>query len=205
MNRRWITKTTHLCNISVPFAMRAPSTFKQELLKRWLQGLQLCVSSSKEMNFLERKKAIKLSADVVMASARAGKSYWSYAIISNALKQEESKTLVRNILGTEFEKLTKPGMEAFTSHKRVTSRSILRRSYISCRIKKIAPKRVQASSIAKRLVKKRTKVLRGLIPGGESIDEFSLLEESLDYILSLKAQVDVMQCLIEVSELLKDK
>ncbi|XP_043695769.1 transcription factor IBH1-like 1 [Telopea speciosissima] len=181
--------------------MRASSTFKKELLKRWVKGLQSCVSSFKDLSFLERKKAIKLSADVAMASTRGGKSCWSCALISNASKKEESKIIVRNILGSEFEKLTKPSMGAFMSYKRVRSRNILRRSYSSCR--KIAPKKVQASSIGKRLVRKRTKVLRGLIPGGESMDGFSLLEETLDYILSLRAQVDVMQCLIDASELLK--
>ncbi|KAJ4951915.1 hypothetical protein NE237_028747 [Protea cynaroides] len=140
-----------------------------------------------------------------MASARGGKSSWSRALIANASKQEESKTLVRNILGSEFEKLTKPGMGAFMPHKRVRSRSILRRSCSSCRIRKIAPKLIQASSIAKRMLKKRTLVLRGLVPGGESMDELSLLQETRDYIIFLTAQVDVMRCLVNASELLNDK
>ncbi|KAJ4958455.1 hypothetical protein NE237_025566 [Protea cynaroides] len=168
-------------------------------------GLQSWGSSIKDMNLLERRKTIKLSADVAMASVRGGKTCWSRALIANASKQENGKTLVRNILGSEFEKLTKPSMGAFMSHKRVRSKNILRRSCSSHRIRKIAPKRVQASSIAKRMVKKRTQILRGLVPGGESMDDFSLLEETLDYILSLKAQVDVMRCLADASELLNGK
>ncbi|XP_043708298.1 transcription factor IBH1-like 1 [Telopea speciosissima] len=186
--------------------MPAPSTLKQDFLKRWVIGLQSFGSSSKDMSFLERKKVIKLSADVAVASLRAGKTCWSRALIANASKQEGGKTLIENILGSEFdEKPTKPTMGAFMSHKRVRSKSILRRSCSSHRIRKIAPKRVQASSIAKRLVKKRTQVLRSLVPGGESMDGFSLLEETLDYIISLKAQVDVMRCLVDASELLNGK
>ncbi|XP_042475873.1 LOW QUALITY PROTEIN: transcription factor IBH1-like 1 [Macadamia integrifolia] len=190
--------------------MAEPSTFKQDLLRRWVMGLKSFGSSIQDMDFLERKKAIKLSADVAMASLRGGKTCWSRALIANASKQEEGKTLVRNILGShEFENKTssKPPMGTFMSQKRVRSKNILRRSFCSSRrIRKIAPKRVQARSIAKRLVKKRTQVLRCLVPGGESMDdEFSLLEETLDYILSLRAQVDVMRCLADASELLNGK
>ncbi|KAF8389305.1 hypothetical protein HHK36_025998 [Tetracentron sinense] len=212
-----ISKTIHLCNLSLLFRfynfshilfkeegyrkMSGSSTLKKEFLKKWVLGLQICSSSTKKMNFLERSKAIKLSADVAMASAKDCRTSWSRALITNALKQDEDKIIVRNILGTDFEKLTKSSFVSEMFSRRVGSKKILRRSCTLRRIKKGAAKRVLASSIAKRLVKKRTQVLKGLVPGGESMDQFSLLKETLDYILSLQAQIDVMQRLANASEI----
>jgi hypothetical protein len=51
-----------------------------------------------------------------------------------------------------------------------------------------------SSEVARRLVKKRDKVLRRMIPGGELIaDEISLLHEAMDYVVHLHAQVDVLR------------
>ncbi|KAF8407324.1 hypothetical protein HHK36_006451 [Tetracentron sinense] len=174
--------------------MGARSSFKLEFLKKWALGLKICSSLAKDMSFLERKKAIKLSADVAMASARDGTTCWSRALIANASKQDDKKIIVRTMLGSEFKKITKSSSSgSFKPEKRVRSKKILRRSCAITRIRKTATKRVLACSIAKRLVKKRTQVLKGIVPGGESMDEVSLLEETLDYILSLQAQVDVMR------------
>ncbi|KAF8400442.1 hypothetical protein HHK36_013740 [Tetracentron sinense] len=181
--------------------MSAPSTFKKEFLKKWVLGLQICGSSTKNMSFLERKKAIKLSADVAMAYAKDFKTCWSRALIANASKQDDNKILVRNILGSEFERLKKSSIGSKMCNKRVRSKKILKRSCTILRIRSTATRRVLASSIAKRLVKERTLVLKGLVPGGESMDEFSLLKETLDYIHSLRAQVDVMQRLAYASQL----
>jgi hypothetical protein len=42
------------------------------------------------------------------------------------------------------------------------------------------------------MVRERTRVLRGIVPGGEGLDdECTLLGETLDYAVCLKAQVDV--------------
>ncbi|XP_010278020.1 PREDICTED: transcription factor IBH1 [Nelumbo nucifera] len=183
-----------------------PSSFKQELLKKWVLGLQSCGSMAKEMSFLERKNAIKLSADIAMASARGGKTRWSRAVISSASKRDDSKLLVRNILGNEFERLMKASVGTPSCNKRFMSKKILRMSRGLRRLRRsTARRRVQASSIAKRMVQRRTQVLKSLVPGGESMDGFSLIEETLDYILSLRAQVDVMRCLADASERLKSK
>lgn len=51
-----------------------------------------------------------------------------------------------------------------------------------------------SSEVARRLVKKRDKVLRRMIPGGELIaDEIWLLHEAMDYVVHLHAQVDVLR------------
>ena len=50
-----------------------------------------------------------------------------------------------------------------------------------------------SGEVARRLVRKRTKVLRKVIPGGELLDEISLLQEAMDYVAHLHAQVDVLR------------
>lgn len=55
------------------------------------------------MNIVQRKKTIKLSADVAMASARDGKTLWSRALIAKASKQDDdnNKIIVEKILGDD--------------------------------------------------------------------------------------------------------
>ncbi|KAG0473999.1 hypothetical protein HPP92_015856 [Vanilla planifolia] len=52
-------------------------------------------------------------------------------------------------------------------------------------------------------VQKRMKTLKGLIPGGETLDCFSLLGETIDYIITLQAQVSLMRMLTELLEVSK--
>uniref|UniRef100_A0A803MFJ1 IBH1-like N-terminal domain-containing protein n=1 Tax=Chenopodium quinoa TaxID=63459 RepID=A0A803MFJ1_CHEQI len=147
------------------------------------------------MNLLERKKAIKLSADLAMASTRNGKRYWSRALITKASKDRETGNLAKQILGDK------------TTHnnnkKPTSSRNI--RKFRKCDPKKCGVsnsyKVKKARAMAKRLVEKRTQILKGLIPGGEYMDEFSLVKETLDYVVSLRAQVDVMQYLANSPQL----
>ncbi|XVE63443.1 hypothetical protein DITRI_Ditri07aG0021200 [Diplodiscus trichospermus] len=184
--------------------MRPPSSLKKEFLKKWIKGLQICSTLKKNMSILERKKAIKLSADVAMASARNGTTCWSRALIANASKYGSDKHLVEQILGPESERLTAKNVYtgALVCNKRMRSKKILKRSYGIRRTRKYAPRAAPASSnIAKWLVRKRTKVLKSLIPGGEFMNEFCLIEETLDYVISLRAQVDVMRSLATASEL----
>ncbi|XP_052199913.1 transcription factor IBH1-like 1 [Diospyros lotus] len=188
--------------------MRSPSSLKQDFLKKWVMGLQFCGASKEQMGIFERKKAIKLSADVAMASARNARTSWSRALIANASKDSENKALVDQILGTDSEKIIKKAsVSSLNAHKKIVLRSkkILKETRRSRRIKKMEPQMAMATSVAKRLVKKRTQVLKRLIPGGESMDEFSLIEETLDYIASLRAQVDVMRHLVNASEVLNGK
>lgn len=187
--------------------MCSSNSFKQEFLKKWIMGLQIFNKSNKEMSILERKNAIKLSADVAMASARNGTTYWSRALIFDASKNRDNKSLVDGILGSNSEKITKASITSFSGHKMVfRSKKTMKRSRRVCRVKNMAP-RISANSsiIAKRLVKKRTQVLKRLVPGGEHIEEFTLLEETIDYIMSLKVQVDLMKRLANATEHLNGK
>ncbi|XP_010927975.1 transcription factor IBH1-like 1 [Elaeis guineensis] len=178
--------------------MQASNTFKRAFLKRMLLGLQLAGVSSKSMTIQERKSAIKLSADVAMAGAR-GSTNWTHALIANLSKQERNKAIVRSILGKDYEKLTKPCHHTW---KNPRSKKILRRSVIRVCSRKRNVLRAPATSVllARVLVKKRTQVLKRLVPGGESLDGFYLLDETLDYVLSLRVQVDLMQRLLKASE-----
>lgn len=173
--------------------MQASNSFKRGFLKKLLMGFQVGDFSSRNMTLLERKRAIKLSADIALASAREGR-IWSRAIISNVLKEEKNSTLVRGILGKGFDSLTTKTCLGSFMCKRVRSKKIVRSSKVHRIIRKSSsPQRMVASAIAKRMVKKRTKKLKSIVPGGNSLDGLSLLDETVDYIIYLKAQVDVMR------------
>ncbi|CAM0909077.1 unnamed protein product [Alopecurus aequalis] len=53
----------------------------------------------------------------------------------------------------------------------------------------------KSSYQARRLLRKRTMALREVIPGGRqaAVDEDSLLREAIDYVVHLRAQVDVLR------------
>lgn len=179
--------------------MHASSSLKQEFLNKWAMGLKIC-HSSEGMSLMERKRAIKVSADVAMASTRNPKTSWSRSLLGNACKEDKFKPLVSHVLGPHFERLKK-----ISNGSNSVRRKILRRSRTICRARKRAAKVVSPSSVAKRLMKKKAKMLKSLIPGGDAIDELSLIEETLDYIISLRTQVEVMQRLANASDLQNPK
>ncbi|RWR75379.1 transcription factor IBH1-like protein [Cinnamomum micranthum f. kanehirae] len=181
--------------------MQASNSFKRTFLKKFLVGIQQTNLASKNTSLFERRNAIKLSSDIALASARDGAN-WSRAIVANASKQEKNKNLVKNILGEvqldRFTKLQNKGSSL--TCKRETCKRILRRSRLERRIRKRSPKRVAGSAVAKRIMKKRSHFLKCVVPGGELMDEFSFIDETIDYIFSLRAQVDVMQRLANAFE-----
>ncbi|KAL9362667.1 hypothetical protein Peur_008544 [Populus x canadensis] len=186
--------------------MRAPSSvLKQQFLKKWIMGLQVFGSAKQNMSILERKKAIRLSADIALASTRDGRTCWSRALIANASKEDDSKVLVQHLLAPESERLKKASIGLVMDNKRVRCKKILKRSCCIKRVRKGAPQVVLAKSIAKRMVMRRTQVLKSLVPGGEFMDDISLIEETLDYIVSLRAQVDVMRNLAKATEVVNGK
>uniref|UniRef100_A0A9I9CIE2 IBH1-like N-terminal domain-containing protein n=2 Tax=Cucumis melo TaxID=3656 RepID=A0A9I9CIE2_CUCME len=163
---------------------------KQQFLKNWLVGLQSTTSSTTNMNFLDRKKAIKISADYAMAATRNGTTIWSQSIIAKYLKGHAPPEAILNRRTSYINLLRKKRtMTQLRKMGRKIGRKMARRSRLP--LSKALP-----STIAKRLVEKRTKVLRSLIPGGEFMkDEALLIEEALDYIPFLQAQVDGMRFL----------
>ncbi|KAL8206335.1 hypothetical protein R6Q57_009886, partial [Mikania cordata] len=193
--------------------MHTSSMLKKEFLKKWIKGLQICYSSKKKMDVMERKKKIKLSADIAMASAKKTATSWSNALISEAKNSNHDTILVSRLLGSESQSKMheKNASRIISVHKRVQCKKILKRSCdIGKKMKNQKKKNMKisisnlATILAKRSVKKRTKVLKRLVPGGESMNELCLIKEAMDYMLSLKVQVDVMRSVVAAAEVLSD-
>ncbi|KAK4746762.1 hypothetical protein SAY87_025799 [Trapa incisa] len=169
--------------------MASNASLKQKFLRKWMEGLGTYSSRKTLTTVTERKRIIKLSADIAMASIQEGATKWSRALIETASHD----------MGTSGDD---PGVRlpAASVTKKIATRKIPKRRRRTRTREPPRPKRLQASSIAKRLVKKRTQVLKNLVPGGESMDDASLIKETLDYITSLQVQVDVMRSLACMSE-----
>lgn len=194
------------------FRMHSASSIKQKFLKKWIMGLQLCNSSKKKMTIMERRKAIKLSADLALASVRNCKTHWSRALVASASQNDDNKALLQHIVGADAVKHKKASIDVVANSpasvaKKIASKKLLKRSRGIRRVRKLSNGAIKdpPNSIAKRLVKKRTQLLKNLVPGGESMDAISLIEETLDYMVWLRAQVDVMRSLARASELLDGK
>ncbi|GAB2219170.1 hypothetical protein Droror1_Dr00006801 [Drosera rotundifolia] len=197
---------------SLQAIMRPPSSLKEEFLKKWVSSLQTWRSSSKEMSLVERKEAIRLSADLAMASTRNGATMWSRALMANACKDSDRPGLVgfepmATIAQHESLKL-RSSSKSITPSSRRGSKQVRRKKISMRNGRKIISKchirrsrKCVASVVTERLVKKRTQVLKELVPGGEYMDESDLLKETLDYIFSLRAQVHVMQSLANATHL----
>ncbi|XP_050218710.1 transcription factor IBH1-like 1 [Mercurialis annua] len=185
--------------------MRAPCQLKQEFLRKWLLSLKICNLTKQNFTILQRKKAIKRSADIAMASTRNGMSYnWRRALVAKASRDDDdNKILVHHMLAySDSETLKKVSTSGQNMrNKRIRSKKILKKIRCTKRAKKFVLK----MAIARKMVKKRTQVLKSLVPGGEFMDDMSLIEETLDYIVSLRAQVDVMRTLAKANGLLNGK
>ncbi|PON56041.1 Myc-type, basic helix-loop-helix (bHLH) domain containing protein [Parasponia andersonii] len=155
------------------------------------------------MGVLERKNAIKLSADLAMAFAKKGRTSWSRAVIAKASENNQSTTNYCKILSQRLMIIKKASNLSPKDVKNIRSfRSwkVMKLSYRSRALRKSCTttsphnKFLPSSLLAKRLVQKRTQILKSLVPGGDQcLDEVSLIKETLDYILSLRAQVSVMR------------
>ncbi|MED6133350.1 hypothetical protein PIB30_027516 [Stylosanthes scabra] len=160
------------------------SSVKEEFLRKWIRGLRRYSCEKKNMSFLERKKAIKLSADLAMASTRDKTIRWSQALIANAASENVC-------IGSS---------SAPKKSSRKKKMMLMRRS--RARVKSVKKEMSSARCIAKRLMEKRTRKLKNLLPGGESMEDGCLVEETLDYIQSLRDQIEVMRSLLTASQLI---
>uniref|UniRef100_A0A0E0LE62 IBH1-like N-terminal domain-containing protein n=1 Tax=Oryza punctata TaxID=4537 RepID=A0A0E0LE62_ORYPU len=149
-------------------------SFKQAFLKNLLLSLQDC-STTKPLNAMslhERKRAVKSSADVAMATAHGGGgARWPKAIIlqqpaaAKACKARRCRRIVRRCCGEK----TRSGR------------------------RRCAAAGGGGEMMARRLVRRRAMALRKVIPGGDAMDEVALLREAMDYVVHLRAQVDVLR------------
>ncbi|MED6157262.1 hypothetical protein PIB30_021764 [Stylosanthes scabra] len=169
--------------------MRNQSSVKQEFLRKWITGLRRYSCEKKNMSFFERKKAIKLSADLAMASTRDKTTRWSQALIAN----NTDNVFIASSSSSSPKK---------SSSSRSRNMTTLMRRSRPTRVKSAKKEMSSARCIAKRLMEKRTRKLKNLLPGGESMDEGCLVAETLDYIQSLRDQIEVMRCLVTASQLI---
>lgn len=186
--------------------MQAPNSFKAAILKRMVLGFQLAAVSSSSLSLEERKDAIKLSANAAMASAR-GSRRWTWGLLTGLSKNDKDKELLRGLLGKEHGRLI--NTPCCNPWKVPRSKKIIRRCLRLCsRRKKEAAgtqRNVRSSLLARKLVLQRIQVLKRIVPGGDAMDGSCLLGETLDYAVSLKAQVEVMQWLLKASGALKSQ
>ncbi|XP_020596623.1 transcription factor IBH1 [Phalaenopsis equestris] len=174
----------------------ADLSFHQVFLKTMFMGLKIGVSM-KTMSYQERKKVIKLSANIAMAVAGKGMN-WSRALITSHAKHGQNKVLLMSLLGRRrYESITKPCFPVKFKEKRMKLKRRFRRTNSILRRGAHASNGATARVIAESLVKQRTRILKRVVPGGETLDELSLLEETIDYVISLKAQVNLMRLLTE--------
>uniref|UniRef100_A0A7N0TY60 IBH1-like N-terminal domain-containing protein n=1 Tax=Kalanchoe fedtschenkoi TaxID=63787 RepID=A0A7N0TY60_KALFE len=197
--------------------MRTPvMLMKQEFIKKWTIALNTTCckvsSSRKEMSVMERKKVIKRTAAIAMAATRRGSTGWSRAIIADEYDRKNNKLVIEAVMGgpqnpDELKNVLRfrsPSSSIFRQKVIKRSKRIRRRrSAATSMSSKSSKTAVKATSLAKSILKKQTQLLKRLMPGGEAIDECCLIEEALDYIVSLKAQVDVMNKLVIAAEYMK--
>ncbi|KAK1620780.1 hypothetical protein QYE76_026297 [Lolium multiflorum] len=153
--------------------MQGSKQFKHALLEGLLLGLRKrgVAASSDIMSFHERKRAIRLAADAALVNARgADATRWSRTMLADSELEHR-----RQNRGSEV------------SVKLIRERVLRRRSQ-----RRKLGTAGSAAVLARAMVRKRTKVLRDIVPGGEGLDdEFTLLDETLDYAVCLKAQVSM--------------
>ncbi|CAL5049026.1 unnamed protein product [Urochloa decumbens] len=177
--------------------MRGPSAagisqsamaFKRDLLKNLLRGLRARAEacSFDAMSIQERKCAVKRSADEAMAAARdaaagGGRARWPKAILAAAASS---------------------GIPGTCKARRGRCKRVVRRCAGARRMRRgfcaaagsSAVAAATSSDVARRLVRRRTMALRKVIPGGDAaMDEAALLREAMDYVVHLRAQVDVLR------------
>ncbi|CAM8942476.1 unnamed protein product [Rhodiola kirilowii] len=179
---------------------------KQEFIKKWTAALDTCCRDSNNICALEKHKVIKQTASIAMAAAKQGSTAWSRAILADGY---DKKTHIKTVLmGSQIPSMFNKHLCTMSSfrilgikHKAIRRRR--RRSKRTTRRSMNQNVHKASSSLAKSIVKKQTQVLKTLIPGGRAMEECCLIEEALDYIVSLKTQVDVMKELVNAAEYIK--
>ncbi|XP_042001116.1 transcription factor IBH1-like 1 [Salvia splendens] len=165
---------------------------KQEFFTKWKKGLKIYSAFNKEMTIMERKRAIKLSADVAIASTRSATTQWSRAVVAEVSSSAAgaARIAAEEILGRKLSterRKAQAGKKIVRRRRKAAARGAVRSS---------------AAAVAKKVVRNRRRVLKRLIPGWKKLDEICLIKETLDYIASLQVQVDVMRHLANAGETL---
>ncbi|KAF8701323.1 hypothetical protein HU200_033652 [Digitaria exilis] len=201
--------------------MHAPKKFKKAFMAQLLVSLRAAGQASKSMGLRERRDAVRLSSDVAMALASARRARapprsppaWARALVARHAAERRNEALMRRIMsGAGYEMAAAAAAAAERGRKEARRRRIVRRSRRVCSGGAARKRRgslaltasggggrCSAMAAARRMVKARLQVLRSLVPGGEALRGLSLLSETLDYVVCLKTQVELLQCLCEGS------
>ncbi|XP_062192252.1 transcription factor IBH1-like 1 [Phragmites australis] len=193
--------------------MHAPRKFKKAFMAQLLLSLRAAGEASKSMGLRERRDVVRLSSDVAMALASASASaraaprttMWASALVARHAAERRNEAALRRIMGGAGYEMAAAAAAAAKGRKEARSRRIVRRSRRVCSTGRKRRSLLTASSgcsamaAARRMVRARLQVLRSLVPGGEELRGFSLLSETLDYVVCLKTQVELMQCLCKGS------
>ncbi|XP_020578620.1 uncharacterized protein LOC110023505 [Phalaenopsis equestris] len=163
----------------------------RSFLKTMLMGLKLGGVSSRKMNIKERKRTIKLSANIAMVSTAVSRGMnWSRALIARQAKHKKNRIFMRRILGRKrYESITRPYF-ALKFQRMMRKRKHIMNSTIRRKVR-------ESSNEQENLVNKRTRILKRVVPGAEYLDDLSLWSETIDYVISLQAQVSLMRLLAE--------
>ncbi|RLN05585.1 transcription factor IBH1-like [Panicum miliaceum] len=190
--------------------MHAPRKFRKAFMAQLLVSLRAAGQASKSMGLRERRDAVRLSSDVAMAlaSARAraaprSSAAWARALVARHAAERRNEALMRRIMGGAGYEMAAAAAAA-RSRKEARSRRIVRRSRRVCsgtagRRRRLSLAASGGAGRCSAMVKARLQVLRSLVPGGEALRGLSLLSETLDYVVCLKTQVELMQCLCKGS------
>jgi hypothetical protein len=164
--------------------MQGSKQFKRAILKNLLLGLRKGGVASRDMSLHQRKNAVRHAADVALATARSTAPCWSRSLAAK---------LSQGVDGD----LRHPVAKSASSECRPVRRwNLRRRESLRARSKSKATTKTAVIILARAMVRRRTRALREVVPGGRGMDECTLLGETLDYAVSLKAQVDAMQLLV---------
>lgn len=195
------------------------SSFRGLYTRRLLGALRKIRGLSKQkedLTLVKRVRRIRIAADLSLALT-SNRTAWGRALVTKYISQlKTDRCLVKGIMGKKrFNDVMRMHRHADNSTNRLLfmghegplglagrmkknmkaslpiSRFIIRRSIH----RKNAVNIPVRASAYKLVLNDRTRQLQRLIPGGESMNSSCLLREAADYIVSLRAQVQVMHCL----------
>jgi hypothetical protein len=183
--------------------------FRHAILKNLLLGLRkggAAASSSRGMSLHERRDAVRHAADAALADARGAAPRWSRALAAELSSQHSRRRPTSWADDPHHHLVDVPATSARPSgqckssppYKTVAAgcKKMISRKRLRARPKSRATARA-AGAVAKVMARRRIRALREMVPGGRGmVDECTLLGETLDYTVSLKAQVDAMQLLL---------
>lgn len=145
-----------------------------------LGQLRLNLESS-TTSLLQRTKSIKLAVDIATAAARGGGANWSRAQLITCLGLNDNSNSNSKSKSTTHRTKAKTGVK---KSKKIVARA---------RNNRLKKDRRRVPGRKRMVVKERIRVLKSLIPGAVSLNHRSLILEALDYVVSLREQVNAMR------------